>query len=331
MSAAESEPVNSIKNLSYTLYQKSNAFMTNFIESSETISKSISAPGNCNRSTFTSINSTPIDVHHQYNANSAHIEIEREQRDQAADAHTIAIALSTKQIALNNSNNAEMSSEELRKSIGDECASSSFDAAHREAKTSDNNTSIDEKIDATKHQQKKRKHRRGKKRRNHYNPYQMSCTEYEDKERERLQRKRDQLMQQGKTLAPFNTTQFIMDEHRDEAPVFDSVNSSDMDSDTTAEENYLNNEFNEEYEIVKMGYYKSLSKNELLQECFQILGELNRMQDNVSMLTKENESLKKMLRTNDIGFDEPESQFNGDTEIMEPESCCNAVEAESTV
>ena len=65
-----------------------------------------------------------------------------------------------------------------------------------------------------------------------------------------------------------------------------------MDSDTTAEDKYLSNEFNEEYEIIKLDYYRNLNKDELLGECFQILNELNKLQDTVAKLTSENERLK---------------------------------------
>lgn len=46
----------------------------------------------------------------------------------------------------------------------------------------------------------------------------MSNSEYEQKECEKIQRNREKMVKQGKTLAPFNTTQFIMDEHRNEQP-----------------------------------------------------------------------------------------------------------------
>jgi hypothetical protein len=57
----------------------------------------------------------------------------------------------------------------------------------------------------------------GKKRRNQrFTPYGLSNSEYEKIECEKIQRNREKMVKQGKTLAPFNTTQFIMDEHRDE-------------------------------------------------------------------------------------------------------------------
>ncbi len=126
------------------------------------------------------------------------------------------------------------------------------------------------------------------------------------------------MVEQGKTLAPFNTTQFIMAEHRNEVPQLDcestrfvfhidffekliigrkpiAINSSDLDTETSVEDNYLNNEFNEEYEIIKLEYYKKLNKTDLLNECFQILTELNKLQNTVLKLTQENEALKKQL------------------------------------
>lgn len=171
------------------------------------------------------------------------------------------------------------------------------DVQMNRSKTSENNTSLDElKVQSNQTEKKKKRRRRGKKRRHHvFNPYRLSNTEYERKECERLQRNRDKMVKQGKTLAPFNTTQFIMAEHCDDIPNFDSVNSSDMDSVTTTEDNYLNEEFNKEYEIVKLDYYKSLSKTELLNECFQIFSELNKLQDTVTKLEQENYRLKEKL------------------------------------
>ena len=73
-----------------------------------------------------------------------------------------------------------------------------------------------------------------------------------------------------------------------------------MDSDTTAEDKYLNNDFNEEYEIIKLDYYRNLNKDQLLNECFQILNELNKLQDTVAKLTSENEKLKVELTSQSI-------------------------------
>ena len=58
-----------------------------------------------------------------------------------------------------------------------------------------------------------------------------------------------------------------------------------MDSDTTGEDKCLNNDFNEEYEIIKLDYYRNLNKDQLLNECLQILNELNKLQDTVAKLT----------------------------------------------
>lgn len=172
---------------------------------------------------------------------------------------------------------------------------------------SENNTSVEEKCDITINQEekkmsKKRKHRRGKKRRNQrFTPYGLSNSEYEKKECEKIQRNREKMVKQGKTLAPFNTTQFIMDEHRDEIQqTIDSFNSSDLDSDTTGEDKCLNNDFNEEYEIIKLDYYRNLNKDQLLNECLQILNELNKLQDTVAKLTSENEKLKVELTSQSI-------------------------------
>jgi hypothetical protein len=68
-----------------------------------------------------------------------------------------------------------------------------------------------------------------------------------------------------------------------------------MDSDTTAEDKFLSNEFNEEYEIIKLDHYRNLNKDELLNECLQILNELNKLQDTVAKLTSENDRLKLQL------------------------------------
>ena len=62
----------------------------------------------------------------------------------------------------------------------------------------------------------------------------------------------------------------------------------------------MNNEFNEEYEIIKLEYYKKLNKNELLNECVQILTELNKLQGSVLKLTQENEALKKQLNVQQV-------------------------------
>ncbi len=73
-----------------------------------------------------------------------------------------------------------------------------------------------------------------------------------------------------------------------------------MDSDTTGEDKCLNNDFNEEYEIIKLDYYRNLNKDQLLNECLQILNELNKLQDTVAKLTSENEKLKVELTSQSI-------------------------------
>jgi hypothetical protein len=73
-----------------------------------------------------------------------------------------------------------------------------------------------------------------------------------------------------------------------------------LDSDTTGEDKCLNNDFNEEYEIIKLDYYRNLNKDQLLNECLQILNELNKLQDTVAKLTSENEKLKVELTSQSI-------------------------------
>lgn len=61
---------------------------------------------------------------------------------------------------------------------------------------------------------KKKKHKKGKKR--CHDSLNLNADEYERRESERLQRTREHMIRQGKTLAPSNTTQFIMAEHSEE-------------------------------------------------------------------------------------------------------------------
>lgn len=132
---------------------------------------------------------------------------------------------------------------------------------------------------------KKKKNRRGKSKKRKWKPYYKLSweerRELEERESRRANRLRQQMFAHGQPVAPYNTTQFLMEDHCVQEPDFesrnghhrhreDSVNSVDSSdefySSPEDEDDFLQKQFSEAYDDVHAERLSSMSKAELVQE-----------------------------------------------------------------
>lgn len=159
---------------------------------------------------------------------------------------------------------------------------------------------------------KKKKHRRkagGHRRR--WKPFEkMSWTErkeLEDRQAKRAEEVREERFHKGQPMAPFNTTQFVMADHNEPEPDFngilnhshphhrnremslssqgdypdgegDEVGGEDFYSSPSDEEEFLEKDFSEEYEMVHAERLQNMSKDELVQDYLQMEEKLESLQ-----------------------------------------------------
>lgn len=130
---------------------------------------------------------------------------------------------------------------------------------------------------------RKKKHRRGKTKKRRWKPYyKMSWQEkreLEERETLRANRIRAEMLAHGQPLAPYNTTQFLMEDHNVQEPDYEhipnchrhnrenSVDSSDeYYSSPEDEEDFLQKQFTEAYDNIHAERLNAMSKTELVQE-----------------------------------------------------------------
>lgn len=123
--------------------------------------------------------------------------------------------------------------------------------------------------------------------------------ELEERNSRRAHRIREQMMTNGHSLAPYNTTQFLMEDHNLKEPDYEHIpnghkhressnsldSSDDFYSSPEDEEEFLHQQFVETYENVHIELLHNMSKTDLVQE-------LVNMEDKVEMLEKSLEEAK---------------------------------------
>uniref|UniRef100_A0A131YRB7 Protein HEXIM1/2 n=1 Tax=Rhipicephalus appendiculatus TaxID=34631 RepID=A0A131YRB7_RHIAP len=137
---------------------------------------------------------------------------------------------------------------------------------------------------------KKRKNRRGKTKKRKWKPYYKLSweerRELEERESRRANRIRQRMFAHGQPVAPYNTTQFLMEDHCVQEPDYESMNghhrhrensindsvdsSDEFYSSPEDEEDFLQKQFSEAYEDVHAERLNSMSKAELVQEYLQL-------------------------------------------------------------
>lgn len=132
---------------------------------------------------------------------------------------------------------------------------------------------------------KKKKNRRGKNKKRKWKPYYKLSweerRELEERESRRANRLRQRMFAHGQPVAPYNTTQFLMEDHCVQEPDYevkpnghrhrdDSVNSLDSSdefySSPEDEDDFLQKQFSEAYDDVHAERLSSMTKAELVQE-----------------------------------------------------------------
>lgn len=137
---------------------------------------------------------------------------------------------------------------------------------------------------------KKRKNRRGKAKKRKWKPYYKLSweerRELEERESRRANRIRQRMFAHGQPVAPYNTTQFLMEDHCVQEPDYESMNghhrhrensindsadtSDEFYSSPEDEEDFLQKQFSVAYEDVHAERLNSMSKAELVQEYMQL-------------------------------------------------------------
>lgn len=170
---------------------------------------------------------------------------------------------------------------------------------------------------------KKKHRRRPSKKKRHWKPYyKLSWEEkkkFDEKQSQRASRLRAEMFAKGQPVAPYNTTQFLMEDHDQEepdlkttglcpkraAPKSDDNNSSGGEEDFFVEEEeaggsdgmggdgseFLQKDFSETYERFHVESLQNMSKQELVREYLELEKCLSRMEDDNNRLRLENKRL----------------------------------------
>ncbi|XP_038609772.1 protein HEXIM1 [Tachyglossus aculeatus] len=160
---------------------------------------------------------------------------------------------------------------------------------------------------------KKKHRRRPSKKKRHWKPYyKLSWEEkkkFDEKQSQRASRLRAEMFAKGQPVAPYNTTQFLMDDHDQEEPDLktglcprraDDSSDEDFVEEAGEEEEggsdgmggggggeFLQRDFSETYERYHAESLQNMSKQDLLREYLELEKCLSRMEDENNRLRLE--------------------------------------------
>uniref|UniRef100_A0A8D0L7Q2 HEXIM P-TEFb complex subunit 1 n=1 Tax=Sphenodon punctatus TaxID=8508 RepID=A0A8D0L7Q2_SPHPU len=159
---------------------------------------------------------------------------------------------------------------------------------------------------------KKKHRRRPSKKKRHWKPYyKLSWEEkkkFDEKQSQRASRLRAEMFAKGQPVAPYNTTQFLMEDHDQEEPDLKTglyPKKVATKSDDTSEEDFMEEEdggsdgmggdgseflqrdFSETYERYHVESLQNMSKQELIKEYLELEKCLSRMEDENNRLRLE--------------------------------------------
>lgn len=200
---------------------------------------------------------------------------------------------------------------------------------HRSADASEN----DGRGDETGAQSKKKRCRRKRKAGEHHRvlhrwkPYDemtwQERQELDERETVRANRKRDRRFASGQPMAPYNTTQFLMEQHDGDDRTPRSVDAaaasaplgSDLaggprpwsgDDDSLSdspysgfEESYLQRDFIKAYETYRAERLQGMTKDELVRECLVMEAKLDCLQGTIESLKESTEFVGKLKEENE--------------------------------
>uniref|UniRef100_A0A670YXE6 HEXIM P-TEFb complex subunit 1 n=1 Tax=Pseudonaja textilis TaxID=8673 RepID=A0A670YXE6_PSETE len=160
---------------------------------------------------------------------------------------------------------------------------------------------------------KKKHRRRPSKKKKHWKPYyKLSWEEkkkFDEKQSQRASRMRAEMFAKGQPVAPYNTTQFLMEDHDQEEPDLKTSlypKRSATKSDETSEEDFVEEEdggsdgmggdgteflqkdFSETYERYHVESLQNMSKQELIKEYLELEKCLSKMEEENNRLQMEN-------------------------------------------
>ncbi|XP_008577768.1 PREDICTED: protein HEXIM1 [Galeopterus variegatus] len=166
---------------------------------------------------------------------------------------------------------------------------------------------------------KKKHRRRPSKKKRHWKPYYKLTWEekkkFDEKQSLRASRMRAEMFAKGQPVAPYNTTQFLMDDHDQEEPDLKTglyprraaVKSDDTSDEDFVEEageedggsdgmggdgsEFLQRDFSETYERYHAESLQNMSKQELIKEYLELEKCLSRMEDENNRLRLESKRL----------------------------------------
>lgn len=160
---------------------------------------------------------------------------------------------------------------------------------------------------------KKKHRRRPSKKKRHWKPYyKLSWEEkkkFDEKQSQRASRLRAEMFAKGQPVAPYNTTQFLMEDHDQEEPDLKTdlcPKKAATKSDETSEEDFVEEEdggsdgmggdgseflqkdFSETYERYHVESLQNMSKQELIKEYLELEKCLSKMEEENNCLRMEN-------------------------------------------
>ncbi|XP_006833585.1 PREDICTED: protein HEXIM1 [Chrysochloris asiatica] len=166
---------------------------------------------------------------------------------------------------------------------------------------------------------KKKHRRRPSKKKRHWKPYYKLTWEekkkFDEKQSQRASRVRAEMFAKGQPVAPYNTTQFLMDDHDQEEPDLKTglySKRAAAKSDDTSDEDFmeeageedggsdgmggdgsefLQRDFSETYERYHAESLQNMSKQELIKEYLELEKCLSRMEDENNRLRLESKRL----------------------------------------
>ncbi|EFO20669.1 hypothetical protein LOAG_07819 [Loa loa] len=204
---------------------------------------------------------------------------------------------------------------------------------------------------------KKPRRRRGGKGR--WKPYRtLSLKEkivQEEKEERNAVEKRERLFSRGKPMAPYNTTQFLLEDHEKRTmppDVGDSLpgmtahqrqstagfspthercgtigqSGSEMGGNTTdsasysgGEDDEMERQFDADYDYVNMERISNMTKDEVAREYMHLEKINGKLADRVSLLQLENDKLKQLLKDHNISYEDvlPKIRRHSGTSVSE--------------
>ena len=124
----------------------------------------------------------------------------------------------------------------------------------------------------------------------------------EEKERRRVEKLTEEMRAKGRLSAPYNTTQFLLSDHgdmdEDFEKVLENINHEDNDyfSGPSDEEEFINREFNKDYEQQQFDNLLMMNKDRLMDEYLEVAKKNEVLEEKLEHLEEEEEELESIRR-----------------------------------